>query len=368
MSIKLGLFKEAERGSNATDRLEMGQGAWCVVRVSSYAAYHAPRFTFHSLLCYNAPMFEVVFLGTSASAPSIRRGLPAAVVMHKEYRFLVDCGEGTQRQLLRSGLGFRRLDKILLTHGHLDHILGLAGLASTFSRWEMIDQMEIYGGKWALDRVEALMRVVFGRHRPPIRLVLTDLKPGVVLEDDSFQLAAFPVTHRGPGNFGFVFQEKARRPFLADKAEALGVPAGPERARLVRGQPVTLADGRTIQPDDVLGPARPGTKFVFVGDAARTDDLLEPVRGRRRPGHRGDLYPGLEADVAREFGHLTARQAAELAVEAGVRHLILHHISRRYTEREILDEATPIFADTVVARDLDHFRDPARRAPGQGGT
>ena len=129
-------------------------------------------------------MFEVVFLGTSASAPSIRRGLPAAVVMHKEYRFLVDCGEGTQRQLLRSGLGFRRLDKILLTHGHLDHILGLAGLASTFSRWEMIDHMEIYGGRWALDRVEALMRVVFGRYRPPIRLVLTDLKPGVVLEDD----------------------------------------------------------------------------------------------------------------------------------------------------------------------------------------
>ena len=104
-------------------------------------------------------MFELVFLGTSASAPSIRRGLPAAIVLHKEHRFMIDCGEGTQRQLLRSGLGFRRLDKILLTHGHLDHILGLAGLASTFARWEMIDAMEIYGGKWALDRVSALMKV-----------------------------------------------------------------------------------------------------------------------------------------------------------------------------------------------------------------
>ena len=156
--------------------------------------------------------------------------------MHKEYRFMVDCGEGTQRQLLRSGLGFRRLDKILLTHGHLDHILGLAGLASTFSRWEAIDRMEIYGGKWALDRVEALMKVVFGRYRPPIRLLLTRFgsrrRPGGRL----LPTVAFPVTHRGPGNFGFVFQEKARRPFLADKAEALGVPAGPERARLVRGQ------------------------------------------------------------------------------------------------------------------------------------
>ncbi|MFC2046605.1 MBL fold metallo-hydrolase, partial [Chloroflexota bacterium] len=165
------------------------------------------RFEARQLLCYNDAMFEVVFLGTSASAPSIRRGLPAAVVMHREYRFLVDCGEGTQRQLLRSGLGFRRLDRILLTHGHLDHMLGLAGLASTFSRWEMIDQMEIYGGRWALDRVEALMRVVFGRYRPPIRLVLTNLEPGVILEDDSFLLEAFPVSHRGPGNFGFAFQE-----------------------------------------------------------------------------------------------------------------------------------------------------------------
>jgi ribonuclease Z len=279
-------------------------------------------------------MFEVVFLGTSASAPSIRRGLPAAVVMHKEYRFLVDCGEGTQRQLLRSGLGFRRLDKILLTHGHLDHILGLAGLASTFARWEMVDQMEIYGGQWALDRVEALMRVVFGRYRPPIRLVLKDLKPGVIVEDDSFQLMALPVTHRGPDNFGFLFQEKTRRPFLAEKAEALGVPAG---------------------------PSRPGTKLVFIGDASRTDDLLDSVREADALVIEA-TYTTLEADIAREFGHLTARQAAELAAAAKVRDLILHHISRRYAEREILDEATPIFANTTVARDLDHYQ-IRRKAP-----
>jgi ribonuclease Z len=199
------------------------------------------------------------------------------------------------------------------------------------------------------------MKVVFGRYRPPIRIMLVDLKPGLILEDDSFQLLAFPVTHRGPDNYGYVFQEKSRRPFLVDKAEALGVPAGPERARLVHGQPVTLADGRTIHPDDVLGPPRPGTKFVFIGDAAETADLLDPVQGADALVIEA-TYTSLEADVAREFGHLTAKQAAELALAAGVQHLILHHISRRYAEREILDEATPIFANTVVARDMDHFQ------------
>ena len=144
-------------------------------------------------------MFELLFLGTSASAPSIQRGLPAAMVLHKEYRFLIDCGEGTQRQILKAGVGFRRLDRILLTHGHLDHILGLAGLVSTFGRWESIDRMEIYGGAYALDRVQALLRVVFGRARPKVRVELVDLQPGVVLEDDTFRLTAFPVTHRGPG-------------------------------------------------------------------------------------------------------------------------------------------------------------------------
>src|SRR5512135_3347040 len=148
-------------------------------------------------------MFELVFLGTSASAPSVRRGLPAALLFHREYRFLIDCGEGTQRQILRSGVGFKRMDRILLTHGHLDHILGLGGLASTFGRWEAINAMEIYGGFWALQRVRDLMRVVFGAGEPRLHVGYHVIAPGILLEDEYFRVRAFPVDHRNTEAFGF---------------------------------------------------------------------------------------------------------------------------------------------------------------------
>ncbi|HJW84457.1 MAG TPA: MBL fold metallo-hydrolase, partial [Anaerolineae bacterium] len=179
-------------------------------------------------------MFEIVFLGTSAAAPSVKRSLSAHVVLYKEHRFLVDCGEGTQRQLLKSGLGFKRLNTVLLTHGHLDHILGLGGLLSTFMRWETVERMDIYGGKGTLDRVEALVYdVVLRGAKPAIPLAFIDVEPGVLLEDDSFELVAFPVAHRSADCFGYLFREKSRRPFLTERAEALGVPFGPERKRLV---------------------------------------------------------------------------------------------------------------------------------------
>ena len=299
-------------------------------------------------------MFELVFLGTSASAPSVHRGLSSAVVLHKEYRFLVDCGEGTQRQLLRSGLGFRRLDRILLTHGHLDHILGLGGIASTFGRWEAVQEIEIWGGRWALDRVERLMEVVFGPNQRPLEIKFYDLEPGVLLEDDTFVLSAFPVLHRGPGCFGFLFEERARRPFLAEEADLLGVPKGPERGQLVRGEPVQLADGSTVHPHEVLGPEQPGARLVFVGDAATTRGLQSIARGADALVIEA-TYVHSDATLAREYGHLTARQSAELARDAGVHALILTHLSRRYAERDVLAEARAVFPNTFVARDFDHF-------------
>ncbi len=300
-------------------------------------------------------MFELIFLGTSASAPSVQRGLSAALLLHREYRFLIDCGEGTQRQILRSGLGFKRLERVLLTHGHLDHILGLGGLASTFGRWETMEEMEIHGGVAALGRVRDLMRVVFGPAEGKINIGYHTVHPGPLLEDEIFRVSAFPVEHRRTEAFGYLFEEKPRRPFLPDKATALGVPAGPIRRDLVNGKPVTLPDGRMIRPDEVLGEEVPGLKLAFVGDAGRVDNLVPYVAGADLLAIES-TYIDEEREVAAAFGHLTAKQAAWLAREAGVKDLVLHHISRRYNAKQIMEDAAPLFPNTAVARDFDLFR------------
>jgi ribonuclease Z len=301
-------------------------------------------------------LFEITFLGTSASAPSIHRGLSAQVIAHNEYRFLVDCGEGTQRQILQSGLGFKRLERILITHGHLDHILGLAGLVSTFLRWETIDGLEIWGGRWALDRIHDLLyNIVLKGTRSPFDLQLKEIKAGPILEADDFTLSAFPVQHRGTGSFGFAFEEKSHRPFLAAQAEALGVPAGPIRRELVAGATVTLADGRVVGPEDVLGPAQAGARLVHVGDCGDTSSLLEVARGADALVIEA-TYLDVEANMAREFGHLTAAQSARLARDAGVKQLYLTHLSRRYRERDIVEEAQKIFPAATVVRDFDHYK------------
>ena len=301
-------------------------------------------------------MFELVFLGTSASAPSVHRGLSAQVVMHDEYRFLIDCGEGTQRQILISGIGFKRLNRILITHGHLDHILGLAGLLSTFSRWEAIDELEIYAGRWALERIRDLIYgVVLRGARPPMELRLCELQPGMFFSGDDFSVSAFSVDHRGPDCYGYLFEEKARRPFLADKADALGIPPGPWRRDLVNGQSIRLPDGRQITPDQVLGPEMPGLKFVHVGDVGSTQNL-EEVCWQAEALVIEATYLDEETDMAGEFAHLTARQAAELARRAQVKHLILTHISRRYRERDVLAEARQIFPQAYVARDFAQYQ------------
>lgn len=301
-------------------------------------------------------MFEIVFLGTSASAPSVHRGLTSQVVMRAEHRYLIDAGEGTQRQILKSGLGFKRLDRILVTHGHLDHILGIGGLLSTFVRWEAVENIEIVGGAAALERVHDLVfGVVLRGNYPEVEIEFRTIEGGMVYEEKDFTVTAFPVDHRAPGCFGYLFEEKARRPFLPGKAELLDIPPGPWRQDLVGGKTIILPDGREISPDQVLGEEKRGTKLVHVGDTGRVDNLHEVA-------HQADAlvieatYLESERDLAERFGHLTAHQAAQLARKADANHLILTHISRRYREQDLIEEAQAVFPQTAVARDFDRFR------------
>ena len=301
-------------------------------------------------------MFEILFLGTSASAPSAKRGLSAQIVTHNEYRFLIDCGEGTQRQILQAGVGFRHLTRILLTHGHLDHILGLGGLVSTFMRWEAIDQLEIFGGRGTLDRVRTLIDdVVLRGNQTPMPLHFREIKPGMFFDAEDFTITAFPVTHRGPDCLGYVFEGKERRPFLSEKADELGVPFGPERRDLVAGKAITLPNGKRVTPDDVLGPVEKGVKLVVVGDTGRTDNLLETCKDADALVIES-TYLEEESEMAHQFSHLTAKQGAELAVQANVKKLILTHISRRYRGRAVLKEAQSIHPNAVVARDFDMYQ------------
>ena len=300
-------------------------------------------------------MFELHFLGTSASAPSAQRGLPSQIIIHNEHRFLVDCGEGTQRQILRSGLGFRKLNRLLITHSHLDHILGIGGLVSTYLRWEAMEQLEIYAGKTALDRIEDLLfRVVIRGAKPPFPINLIPIDKGFILEEKGVSIKAFPVNHRGPDCYGFIFEEEGRRPFLAEKAEELQIPQGPWRRDLVNGKETTLPNGQVIQPDQVLGDFENGTKFIIVGDTGETKSLVEVCRNADGIVIEG-TYLESEKDMARQFSHLTAKDAAELALEANAKQLFITHISRRYRDKDVEKEAQAVFPNTIVARDFDTF-------------
>jgi len=301
-------------------------------------------------------LFEILFLGTSASAPSAKRGLSAQIVKHDEYRFLVDCGEGTQRQILQSGTGFKNLTRILLTHGHLDHILGLGGLMSTFMRWEAIEELDIYAGRSTMERVRALLDgVVLRGNKPPMPFRMNEIRPGIIFDAADFTVTAFPVSHRGPDCLSYVFEGKARRPFLNERATELGVPFGPERRELVAGNEITLPDGKRITPDDVLGPTQKGVKLVIVGDSGKTENLVEVCKDADALVIES-TYLDEETEMASQFSHLTARQGADLAIKAGVKKLILTHISRRYREKDVIKEAQALFPNTSVARDFDTFQ------------
>jgi ribonuclease Z len=296
-------------------------------------------------------MFDLVFLGTAAAVPSAERGSPAALMLCGPARFLIDCGEGTQRQLMRAGLGFRGLGHVLLTHLHLDHVAGLAGLLATRQLYQLGGAIEIIGSAETVGFARRYLADTIGSEREA-GYRLRAVSSGPLLTRRGWRLAAFPVTHRGTESLGYLFEEEMRRPLLPDRLDGLGVPEGPERAALAGGRSVALADGRQIEPEMVQGPSIAGAKLVVVGDAEEAASLIEPAREADTLVIEATFLER-DAALARSRGHLTAAAAARLARDAEVGELLLTHISGRYKTEEILAEAARFFPRVRVVADFD---------------
>jgi ribonuclease Z len=298
---------------------------------------------------------SLFFLGTGGSVPSARRGLPALLVRRGGDRLLFDCGEGTQRQLLRS-VGLIDMESVFITHFHADHWLGLPGMLKSLALREREQPLTVYGPR-GLRELMGVMRIVYGRLPYPLHLV--ELEPAQAVERDGYRIAAIPVRHRGDASFGYALVEDPRPGHLdARLAEQLGVRPGPDFGRLQRGETVS-----GVSPEQVMGPAREGRKVVISGDTGPCEPLAIAA-------HQADVlvheatFSEEEADRARQTSHSTARQAAELAGRAEVRLLALTHFSSRYAGGELLEEARELFAPTEAARDFDTIEVPF---PERGG-
>jgi ribonuclease Z len=303
---------------------------------------------------------DLVFLGTSGSMPTAQRATTAILVRRGGERLLFDCAEGTQRQLLRSEIGLVELKEIFLTHYHADHYLGLPGMLKTFALRGRETPITIYGPT-GLRKLFVALKVIFGQLTYPY--YLEELRPGVVLDRGDYELAVFPVEH-GPHSVGYALVERARPGrFDVETAEELGVPAGPERGALQAGRAVTLPDGRSVTPEMVLGPERPGRKLVLAGDTAPAPTVLEAARGADVLVHEA-TFCHEEEERARETAHSTALDAAALAREADVRMLALTHLSPRYLGGQVAREARTVFPDTVVPKDFDIIEIPFQERGG----
>jgi ribonuclease Z len=292
---------------------------------------------------------DLVFLGTAGSAPTASRGASATLVRRGGDRLLVDCGEGTQRQLLRSDAGLVDLEHVFLTHLHADHVLGLPGMLKTFALRGREIPITVYGPRGTQSLLRAL-GVVIGRLTYPLEI--EELDPGDVVGRDGYRVEAFAVAH-GRSAIGYALREDARPGrFDVAAADALGVPDGPERGALQRGEPVTLDGGRVVRPEEVLGTPRRGRNVVLSGDTAPAASVVTAAAGADVLVHEATFLAD-ETERARETDHSTAADAAAVAREAGVLLLALTHLSARYAGSELVDEAREVFASTVVPRDFD---------------
>ena len=294
-------------------------------------------------------MLRLTFLGTSAAAPTAHRNLTALAVRRERELFLFDCGEGTQRQMIRFGTGFD-VAAIFFTHFHADHYLGAIGFLRTLSMLGREAPLDLYGPAPAGRLLDTMLFT--GTERMGFDVRIHEVAAGERVERDGCEVVAFGTEHRTP-SLGWTLVEPERPGrFHPERAEAAGVPKGRLWGALQHGQPVTLADGRVVLPADVVEPARRGRRLAVSGDTRPCRGTVEGARGADLLVH-DSTFGDVEADRARETMHATAREAAKVAREAGVRRLVLTHLSTRY-DREpevLLAQAREEFPDVEVAHD-----------------
>ncbi len=292
----------------------------------------------------------VIFLGTGGSWPTVKRNVSAIAVKRGGEILLFDCGEGTQRQIQKSGLSYMQIKSIFISHFHGDHFLGLPGLIQTMQLNDRKEPLTIYGPRGTSRIVEIVKNL--GYFRPSYEIVGKDVDEGDEIRFNGYSVRPFRVKHNVPA-LGYVLEEDMRPGrFNKKKALELGIPEGPLFGRLQRGESIKLKDGRVITPDMVLGPPRPGRKVVYTGDTKPCDNVVEFARNADLLIHDATFLSDLE-DIATEYGHSTARQAAEIAKEANVDKLVLTHISPRYMDERLIEkEAKEIFKNSIVARDF----------------
>jgi len=294
-------------------------------------------------------VLSVTFLGTGAACPTVDRNVAALAVQREGETILFDCGEGTQRQMMRYGVGFS-FTEVFFTHFHADHMLGITGLLRTMGLQDRSAPVTLYGPRGAQRILGAAMSLGIERNKFPVEVV--EIRAGDRLRRDEYDIVVFETQHRAD-TVGYALAEHTRLGrFHPERARELGVPEGPLWGRLHKGETVTLDDGRTVSPPDLVGAPRRGRTLVYSGDTRPHLALLEAARGADLLIHEA-TFGGDEAERAVETGHSTAAEAARVALEAGVRRLVLTHISPRYNRDapELLAEARAVFPETMIARD-----------------
>lgn len=292
-------------------------------------------------------MMEIVFLGTTAAVPSVERGHSAIALRYRDEVILWDCGEGTQRQLIRSRVSYMRVNKIFITHFHGDHFLGLPGLLQTMSFAGRKNELHIYGPRGIKDLVSNILGL--GEYEVSFGLKVEEFSRNFTLEEDRYVIRALPVLHTVP-TYGLLFEELRGREFLPGRARSLGLRPGPAYSKLQRGEKVRVGD-KWVYPDDVLGDRKKGYKIVYSSDTRPCPSIIDNC-GEAIVIHDSTFDAALERN-ARETRHSTSAEAAQVAAEGGARELYLTHISPRYTEDEVLlKQAEEFFTNTFVARDF----------------